>query len=186
MNRRIPSPRGRPREMGLPVLLLSIALFSLLPVAPSATEADAKPSKPPYPPSKRIESIDWDFNHRVRRAPGSDLWPFTWAADDNLYTAWGDGGGFGGTNSDGRVSLGLARIEGEAERFRATNVWGGKNGTHPAKFGGKVGALLSVKGTLYALGGVWPNKAGVKTWSCPKEARLLWSDDSAKTWHVSD
>src|SRR4029077_12638715 len=127
-----------------------------------------EPSQPPYPPSAVIEGIDWDFDHRVRQAPGSDLWPMTWAADDNLYTAWGDGGGFGGTNSDGRASLGFARIEGPAERFRATNVWGGKNCERAGTFGGKVGALLSVDTTLYAVGGVWRGRSGLKTWSCPK------------------
>jgi hypothetical protein len=164
--------------------LLGLALFPLLLSGQSTKEAEAQPSKPPYPPSEVIESIDWDFAHRLRQAPGSDLWPMTWASDDNLYTAWGDGGGFGGTNSEGRASLGFARLEGLAERFVATNVWGGKNGEHSATFGGKVGALLSVEGTLYAVGGVWPGKSGLTTWSCPKEARLLWSADLGKTWQV--
>lgn len=186
MNRRIPSTHGRPCRTGFPVFLLASALFVLLLAGPSATEPPAKSSKPPYPPSTAIKGIEWDFAHSVRQAPGSDLWPVTWAADGNLYTAWGDGGGFGGTNSDGRVSLGFARIAGTAERFEATNVWGGKTGAHIATFGGKVGALVSVQGALYAIGGVWPNKVGVKTWSCPKEARLLWSDDLAKSWRICD
>jgi hypothetical protein len=133
-----------------------------------------------------IESANWDFAHLVRLAPGSDLWPITWASDDNLYAAWGDGGGFGGTNSDGRVSLGFARIGGVPPRFKTTNVWGGKNGANPAAFGGKVSALLAVNGVLYAVGGVRPGEAGVRTWNSPKEARLLWSDDLGKTWRYAD
>jgi hypothetical protein len=30
-----------------------------------------------------------------------------------MYAAWGDGGGFGGTESIGRASFGVARIEGD-------------------------------------------------------------------------
>jgi hypothetical protein len=186
MNPSIPLACSWPRIVVSLVSFLGLAISPLLLAAPSAEERDAERSKPPYPPSRVIERIDWDFAHRVRLAPGSDLWPLTWAADDNLYTAWGDGGGFGGTNAEGRVSLGFARLTGMAEGFEGTNVWGGKNGEHPATFGGKVGALLSVGGTLYAVGGVWPGEAGLKTWSCPKEARLLWSADLGKTWQVGD
>ena len=39
-------------------------------------------------------------------APGSDNWATTWADDDNQYTVWGDGGGFGGTGQVGRVLYG--------------------------------------------------------------------------------
>jgi len=67
-------------------------------------------------------------------APGSDLWPVTWGPDNHLYSAWGDGGGFGGSDSDGRVSMGIARIEGGPENYRAINVNGGKNPEHSASF----------------------------------------------------
>jgi hypothetical protein len=142
-------------------------------------------SLPPYPPGPVIEGVSWDFEHLVRQAPGSDLWPMTWAADDSLYTTWGDGGGFGGTDRDGRASLGFARLDGPANRFQATNIWGGKNSRHPATFGGKVGALVAVGGVLYAVGGVWPSREGLRTWSCPREARLLWSIDGGATWQTS-
>ena len=35
---------------------------------------------------------------RATLAPGSDIWPLTWAADGHQYTTFGDGGGFGGTD----------------------------------------------------------------------------------------
>src|SRR5262245_3667829 len=66
----------------------------------------------PYPPSNIISGLQWDWSTHRKLAPGSDLWPVTWASDGNLYAAWGDGGGFGGTDSDGRVSMGFARLEG--------------------------------------------------------------------------
>jgi hypothetical protein len=104
---------------------------------------------PPYPPSPVIASVTWDLNSVVRHAPGSDLWPITWAADDNLYTSWGDGGGFGGTNRVGRVSLGVARIKGPPEQFLAENIFGGKDAAVPATFIGKSNGMLSVNGALY-------------------------------------
>jgi hypothetical protein len=55
-------------------------------------------AEPPYPPSPVIEAVRYDRSSAARAAPGSDNWPTTWADDGHLYTAWGDGGGFGGTN----------------------------------------------------------------------------------------
>ena len=88
----------------------------------------------PYPPSPVIAGIDFDQDTLVVAAPGSDQFGTTWAADGNLYAAWGDGGGFGGTNSQGRTSLGVARLEGSPPDWRAANIWGGidpVSGQHP-------------------------------------------------------
>jgi hypothetical protein len=93
--------------------------------------------------------VIWDHSSHRQAAPGSDLWPITWADDYNLYTAWGDGGGFGGTNRDGRVALGVARIAGNPDNLDATNVFGGKNPEVPAYFDGKSNGLISIDGILY-------------------------------------
>jgi hypothetical protein len=71
--------------------------------------------------------------------------------DDNLYTTWGDGGGFGGNNTLGRVSVGLGRIEGMVNNLQPSNIWGGYNSVVPANFEGKSNGILSVNGTLYML-----------------------------------
>jgi hypothetical protein len=128
----------------------------------------------PYPPSPVIDNVTWDFANLMSLAPGSDLWPITWAADDNLYTSWGDGGGFGGNNSDGRVSLGFARIVGPPTGFTTANVWGGKNPENPPSFGGKSAGMLAVDGILYA----WINLQNVN----PPDFRLAWSSDLSATW----
>lgn len=130
--------------------------------------------EPPYPPSPVIESVTWDFANLVRLAPGSDLWPTTWAADGNIYTSWGDGGGFGGTNRDGRVSLGFARIEGSPPNFTTANVWGGRNPENTATFRGKSAGMLSVGGMLYA----WINIQD----GFPFSMQLAWSSDLGATW----
>ena len=118
---------------------------------------------PPYPPSPVIEKITWHRDTLVSAAPGSDLWPVTWGPDGHIYTSWGDGGGFGGTNSDGRVSMGFAHIEGAPEDYVAINVNGGKNSQHPASFPskGKTGGIIFVDWVLYARlnqqDGTWPH-----------------------------
>lgn len=104
---------------------------------------------PPYPQSTWIKGIDLDFSSHRRLASGSDNWPVTWADDGHLYTAWGDGGGFGGTNQTGRVSLGVARIEGDADDYRPVNLWGGVDSQNPTQFDGKCYGILSVAGVLY-------------------------------------
>jgi hypothetical protein len=149
----------------------------LIPTQASSEEPEG--AKPPYPPSPVIEDITWHMDTHITAAPGSDIWPITWGPDDNLYTGWGDGGGFDGTNSDGRVSIGFARIEGEPEEFVGVNVNGGKNSAHPASIEeGKPSAIISVDGTLY----VWINMQNDE----PPDYQLAWSDDFGKTWQLSD
>src|SRR5690349_6315606 len=70
-------------------------------------------SNPPYPRSDTITGIAFHEDTLVRKAPGSDIWSCTWAANGQLYAAWGDGGGFDGTDSQGRVSIGVATITGQ-------------------------------------------------------------------------
>lgn len=136
----------------------------------------------PYAPSKVIKDITWDWSTYTNAAPGSDLWPVTWGPDDHLYAAWGDGGGFGGTDSDGRVALGFARIEGGPEGWRGFNVNGGKNQEHPASFPkkGKTTGVAFVDGVLYAMvnlqDGTWPDV----------NHALFWSTDKGATWTRAD
>lgn len=106
--------------------------------------------KTPYPPSPVIEGLALDWTTHRREAQGSDNWQLTWADDDHLYGAWGDGGGFEGTNNDGRARLGFARIEGDWRDYRGYNVWGGMKGEHPTTFNGKSWGTISVDGVLYA------------------------------------
>ena len=132
---------------------------------------------PPYPPSPAVPGITFDRNTLRLEAPGSDLWPVAWAADDTLYTAWGDGGGFGGSNKDGRVSFGFGRVDGGPRDYRGVNVAGGKGAAHPAPFRGKTCGLLAIDDRVY----VWRSGDG----GTEKMFGLneLWrSADGGKTW----
>ena len=78
--------------------------------------------KAPYPSSRVIRGIRWaPSSSIVRRARGSDNWPLTWAEDDALYTAYGDGRGFEPFIPE-KVSLGFARITGGPENLRGHNL----------------------------------------------------------------
>jgi len=140
------------------------------------------PSGPPYPHSSVIESMVWHWETHTTAALGSDLWPVAWGPDDHLYAAWGDGGGFGGSDSDGRVAMGFARIEGSPEDWRGVNVNGGKNPEHPASFPkkGKTTGLAFVDGVLYATvnleDGPWPEVNHVLAWSTNKGATWTRAD----------
>ena len=138
------------------------------------------PQPPPYPPSQIIRSVTFDWRSHLRRAPGSDNWPLTWADDDNLYGAWGDGGGFDGTDALGRVSLGMARIQGPWNDYHGFNVWGGKNAEHTATFHGKSYGVICVDGMLYMW--VLPQLEGGGAPRYKAEARLFQSRDHGVTW----
>lgn len=144
--------------------------------------ARAATPAPPYPPSQVIRAITWHWDTYQTAAHGSDLWPVTWGPDGRLYAAWGDGGGFGGTDSDGRVSMGFARIEDGPEHFHGVNINGGKNPQNPASFPkkGKTAGLLFLEGTLYAnvnlQDGPWPDV----------NHALAWSTNSGATWVQAD
>jgi CubicO group peptidase (beta-lactamase class C family) len=140
--------------------------------------ADAVP-KAPYAISPVLGGIEFDFSTHRRLAIGSDNWPVTWAADGHQYAAWGDGGGFGGSNQSGRVTLGVARIEGAAHNYVGKNVWGGVDAEARAEFDGKSYGILSVDGTLYMWVASQPRK---HLDSC----RIAWSEDLGQHWKLAD
>ncbi len=164
-------PHSVPFQTGRRVLAHVAALFCL-------THLPAAEPRLPYPPSPVIDRVDFDFKTHRRLAPGSDNWPTTWADDDHLYSAWGDGGGFGGTNSQGRVLLGVARIEGEAKNYTGTNLWGGIGAPKPA-FGGKSYGILCVDGVLYLWVAPQPNPH-------LDHSQLAFSKDHGATWQLAD
>jgi hypothetical protein len=131
---------------------------------------------PPYPSSKVIKGVTFDWASRRRLAPGSDNWPLTWADDGHQYTSFGDGGGFGGTNAIGRVSMGVARVEGDRQDYRGYNVWGGKDAENPATFPGKSWGIICIDGIFY----MW--RSGEASADCYESQRLYQSDDHGATW----
>jgi len=175
-------------------------LGALLTLVCSLCSLSVLGASPPYPQSRVITAMDWDFTSLVpmRKAIGSDLWPLTWASDGNLYGAWGDGGGFGGTNSLGRVSLGFARITGipvadDPDSYQGENVWGDapQFASNQATFGGKVDDLISIGGVLYGQGGLWTAancgcaNPVAKGSDNPTQRTVTWSTDLGRSWQIA-
>ncbi|MAH16117.1 MAG: hypothetical protein CMN65_10425, partial [Sphingomonadaceae bacterium] len=110
---------------------------------------DASPSGP-RKASSAIARLTWaPAKTIVRLAPGSDNWPITWGDDDRLYTAYGDGWGFA-PKVKGKLSLGLARVEGTPPKITGVNVrsaTGEKKGDGPR--GVKASGILMVDGVLH-------------------------------------
>ncbi len=156
-----------PGEFHAPVSrLLSAPLMDAL------LDRQATPARgAPYPPSASMGAVHWAPRESiVRLAPGSDNWPLTWAADDSLYGAFGDGRGFEPFVPE-KLSLGLARIDGMPPAVRGTNVRAPtleRRGDGAA--GPKASGLLSVHGTLY----MWVRNVS--------NSRLAWSVDGGATW----
>ena len=131
--------------------------------------------KAPYPPSPVIREVRWAPKESIiRQARGSDTWPLTWADDDALYTAYGDGQGFEPLVPD-KLSLGFARVVGPPEDFTGINI---RSATGERKGDGargqKASGMLMVGGVLY----LWVRNAG--------NSQLAWSSDHAKTWTWCD
>ncbi len=144
-----------------------------LAVALCAGSAAAAESRPPYPRSDVLTGITFHRETLQRAAEGSDIWACTWAADGNMYAAWGDGGGFGGTDSRGRVSLGVAMITGVPPEWSGVNVWGGFNPASRQKPTVGKGTMIAARGALYLY------DSEQDTWN---RCRLWKSVDFGRTW----
>jgi CubicO group peptidase (beta-lactamase class C family) len=129
----------------------------------------------PYGASQDISGCKFaPASEVIRLAEGSDNWPITWAADDILYTAYGDGWGFAPFTGI-KLSLGLAKIQGQPPDLQAANLRslsGERVGQ--GKYGVKASGMLSVDSTLYML----VRNAG--------NAQLAWSDDFGESWDWAD
>jgi hypothetical protein len=114
----------------------------------------------------------------VRQAQGSDNWPTTWADDDALYTAYGDGSGFA-PRLPVKLSLGFARVTGTPADFRGENIRSATGErTGDGASGEKASGLFMVEGVLH----MWVRNAD----GAGHGSRLAWSPDHARTWQWAD
>jgi CubicO group peptidase (beta-lactamase class C family) len=154
--------------------MLNAVLFTPLVKTIVAENASAN-SRAAYPRSPVISRLDWaPAEAIVRQAKGSDNFPLTWADDDRLYTAYGDGWGFEPLVPE-KLSLGFAAILGSPPRFSGVNIrsaTGEQRGD--GERGRKASGMLMVKGVLY----LWTRNAG--------NSQLAWSTDHGRTWTWSE
>ena len=120
----------------------------------------------PYPPSPAIRTVKFaPVSSTVRKAFHSDNWPITWADDDCVYTAYGDGRGFKPYTEE-LLSLGVAKVCGYPPDVTGVNLR--TSSGELSGFGAEVGkasGMLCVGGVLY----MWVRNLD--------NARLAWSND---------
>jgi hypothetical protein len=133
------------------------------------------PLTAPYPPSPVIRRVHWAPKETIiRRAHDSDNWPMTWADDDALYTAYGDGEGFEPFLRE-KLSMGFARVNGPATAFTGENIRAPSlEQRGDGKRGRKASGLLCVQGVLY----LWARNAA--------NSQLAWSADHGASWRWAD
>ena len=143
-------------------------------------------------PSAFFSGMTWNWSTGVNQQNGSDLWPSTWGADGNIYTFFGDGGGFFGGDQLGRSSFGVAEITASApDKDTAPvltpdaffNVYGGFNTSHPSTINGKVNDILAVGNDFYALGGAY--QAGIDAGGpsgAPDHYEIIYSKGNPYSW----
>jgi hypothetical protein len=107
------------------------------------------PSPSPYPPSPALALASISARSTRREDLDGDNWPITWAGDDCLYAAYGDGWGARPIERETKYNTGLVRLAGTAADFRGEEVampWFGRGAENP-NFKGC--GLLAVDGVLY-------------------------------------
>jgi hypothetical protein len=178
-------------------LLLSPAI--VLPACFDGSDSDLAPAEAPaasastaavtaaFPASTMITGLVWNFTGRVQLAVGSDLWPLTQTSDGAMFGGWGDGGGFTGDNTRGRVSIGFGKMTGTPPSLTGTNLWGSSPSfaQNPATFCGKPEGTISVGGTIYVWVGSSFNDSANDFFRCaanpsPTQTRLASSTDGGK------
>jgi CubicO group peptidase (beta-lactamase class C family) len=141
--------------------------------SPAPVAAETKTAA--LPPSPIIAEIRWAPKESVvRLAEDSDNWPITWADDDALYTAYGDGSGFAPFVPK-KLSMGLAKVLGDPSAPQGINLPSPTFDTFgDGKKGRKASGILMVDGTLYLLARNLAN------------SQLAWSTDHGATWTWAD
>lgn len=157
-------------------LVISLSLLLLFVVV---SKAPALAADAPYLPSPVVAQLNWaPASEIVRLADGSDGWPLTWADDDSIYSAYGDGYGFE-PNVPKKLSLGFAKISGSVDVLASVNI---RSATGEASGDGRSGkkssSILMVDGILY----LWGRNAD----GSGRECQLASSRDHAETWTWSE
>ena len=154
---------------------MTFVILLLLAGTASTVPAQTAGRSAPYPPSQVIRHVNWAPKTAiVRKAHDSDNWPMTWADDNALYTAYGDGSGFEPFVPH-KLSLGLAKVMGDAPAFAGENVPAPSlEQRGDGKRGRKASGLLCVDAVLY----LWARNA--------TNSQLAWSEDHGTTWRWAD
>jgi hypothetical protein len=149
----------------------------LVPVLGRAADA-------PYPYSTYITNITFNLNTasnycKKYGTDGGDIWAYTWAADDKIYTAYGDGYGFFAPQT-GKCSWGISTIAGAFQSFTFADICYGPLGSKH----GKVGSLLAISNAtmnvIYAMNDLQDAGGGSSTNSV-----MMTSTNGGVSWRTN-
>jgi hypothetical protein len=118
----------------------------------------------PYPKSTVITGIAWDRGSWGSSGAGGDIWPVTWAQDDTLRTAWGDGQ----LSCPAKASYGVAAVTSATPStgLQIISCGPGPSGK------GKVMTLLAAGSNLYAVMAMEGAGVGYPVWRSTDGGRL--------------
>ncbi|MEA3152149.1 MAG: hypothetical protein QOD56_3088 [Gammaproteobacteria bacterium] len=146
----------------------------------------------PYCRRRVIDSISWHWSDAYTQPNGSDLWPVTWGEDGNVYALFGDGGGFGGSDTRGRTSFGAAMMSGPPPPGpeQQVNLYGGFRSLHPSTISGKGGSVIAVGKDFYAIAGIYRPSDTQRDYpsqpsGSPHHVGLVYSTGNAFSWRDS-
>jgi hypothetical protein len=138
---------------------IHLTALALAALATTPVEAAA-----PYPQSAVITGITWDTGSHRWGGEGGDIWPVTWAQDDTLRTAWGDGV----IGCRAKVSFGVAAITSATPSTAMQTISCGPTGANK----GKIMAMLAAGGSLYAALALQDAGTGYPLWRSNDGGRL--------------
>ena len=162
----------------LNVLARAVLKLTLIGVAFVISGATARSGQPPADPSPVIVNVQWADPATIRAiGKDSDSWVMTWADDDDLYIAYGDGFGFA-PKLNAKVSMGFGKVSGSPTNFIGANIRSPDEQYGDSKTGKKPASLLMVDGVLY----LWVRNAD----NNGKECQLAWSTDHGVNWTWAD
>jgi hypothetical protein len=131
-----------------------------------------------FPPSPVLTLTGLDEAERTEDLDG-DNWPITWADDDALYAAYGDGWGCRPVKAETKRNTGLVLLRGTPSAPAAEEVpcpWFGGGAQDPNLKGC---GLLSADGVLYHFLRYQVGEHGSRHQIA---SRLIWSRDHGTTW----
>jgi hypothetical protein len=154
-----------------------------LAVTTSAASANGDPA---YCPSSVISGMTWNWSSGFNQQDGSDIWAQTWGGDGKEYTFFGDGGGFFGSDTNGRASFGIAEISGSTagviNTSTVSNVFGGLNAAFSSTINGKASSLIAINSDFYAIGSVYQSGDSGGPSGAPPHVEIEYSLGNAYTW----
>jgi hypothetical protein len=170
------------------LLVLCLLAFGISSTLFAWTYRDRDPNRPTY----RItgvtveDAITYQVPDPIFPRNCGDLWPMTWADDDNIYTANGDGFAFGWMPTDIKVSRVYGtppNMQGEAISFAWGNFLGRWWPPEWWKVSRKPTGMTCVHGKLYLFVQNLKNFLSDNEFGDAPAASISWSEDHGASWH---